>query len=128
MNLTGTYACPICGTDTPHEHSGLEIHRYREQEIEWNAFKQAEAEKLKPEQKARRDALGVERRKKLAENLAAAQNAVTRYESACHFCRDLPRGGERLKYDCGWLYGLIINRKDETASCPACSQILAAWE
>jgi hypothetical protein len=113
---TGTYECQICFRDTPHEHSGLEVHRYREEQIEWNTSRMEELQKLSIQQKAR------------AQKLAGAQAALVRYERACHFCRDLPHGGERLKFDCGWLYGLVIDRTKDTAGCPECGSILAAWE
>ena len=44
----------------------------------------------------------------------------------CDFCRGLPRGPENLKYDCGDVYGLVID--GDMVKCPSCSRVLAQWE
>lgn len=43
----GTFACPICGQDTPHQHTGEQIHRSRELDRWLNAQHEEEWEEIK---------------------------------------------------------------------------------
>lgn len=33
MTAVGTFACPICGKDAPHTHSGAEVEQHRDLEL-----------------------------------------------------------------------------------------------
>lgn len=55
-----------------------------------------------------------------------ARIAHLRTAYGCEFCAGLPRGAEKLKYDCGDKFGLVI--KDDVVTCPTCKTCLACWE
>jgi hypothetical protein len=42
----GTFACPICGEDAPHVHSGLEVVLHRDDEASWQRYREKEWEKV----------------------------------------------------------------------------------
>jgi len=57
MRFGGTYACPICFKDTPHEHTGLEVYRHHEEQLEYHKLESPAHEALRAEQKIRRGTL-----------------------------------------------------------------------
>lgn len=54
------------------------------------------------------------------------KNLKTIIQTGCKFCRGLPYGPYKLKFDCGRMYGLKI--EGERVSCPDCNRIMAHWE
>lgn len=62
------------------------------------------------------------------QELFARIRALKNNSVGCNFCKGLPQGARDLKYSHCRLYGLIIDNKADTASCPECKRVLAAWE
>ena len=125
-NPNGTYHCPICGVDAPHEHSGGEVGEWRAEEKAHYKKKQAEAGKLAEEQKQRRQVLQEQYKQEYENKLKSIQDFIAKQN--CEFCGWIPKGGHRLKHGCDWQYGFIIDKKQNAAYCPQCGGVVAEWE
>jgi hypothetical protein len=124
--LIGTFVCPICLKDTPHTHSAEEVQEYQE----YQKREYEEAEQLSKQQATNRSRFQVEAQTRRQEAFDKAKDDLENWDKKhpCPFCRDLPRGAYNLKFGCDEWLGLIVDMKNETASCPECHEILAAWE
>jgi Lar family restriction alleviation protein len=120
--LRGTMECPICGEDTPHPHTAVEISEWRSMEA-WRAAKRMQLEADQETRRAQCRQFGTRAR---VDRLNAAMLDIGRAAAACSFCVDLPRGAEKLKHGCDEQYGLLI--RGDVASCPKCGDVLAHWE
>ena len=110
---TASSHCPICFTDTPHQHSGKQVHEYREEELEWNRQLIKEYEAKLPEQAVRRKIIQDQYAKERANKIKALKNYNK--DHPCEFCRDLQHG-----FGNGEQFGLIYN--GNTIKCPKCDK------
>lgn len=131
----GTYHCPICYKATPHTHSDLEVEKYRENQIAHNTWLMEKHTELTFSQAWNRMQKQEAAKLSLIEDFERAKDALENHEikQPCDFCRDLPKGNEKLKGDCDKIYGLEVHydktgADDDWASCPVCKQIMAEWE
>lgn len=122
--LVGTMECPICGRNTPHEHSGADIGYYRQEQ-------QRRAKELiaeEQQQAAERSDARAATEKRYADELASIHAKYKRLLVDCTFCSGLPFGNNELKYSNAEMFGLIVDYDKDTATCPSCGRILAEWE
>ena len=132
MELNGTYDCPICGKDTPHEHTDFEIHTYHHrndmEEINEVAKQQlAEQAKEHAVQHGQRAARQAKVRANLEKTIKMAEIALKQFDEACTFCRSFGDGSQssRLYHGCDKEYGFTIN--GDTVTCPVCKRCVAYW-
>jgi rubrerythrin len=122
----GTYRCPICGKDTPHEHSGKEIGEYRaEEKAYWNG-RQEEARLLAEQQLKRREEDKKHRRTSYEKQVEALRTYAA--NQTCNFCGWMDLGPGNLKRGCDWRYGFLVDTKEGVANCPECGKYVAAWD
>ena len=118
--------CPICGVDTPHEHDGLTVKQYRDDELYFGKKKLAEYEAIV----ARRKAIDDKIRAALQERIDAALKSKSAYEAACPCCRIARVGDEMLKDVVGTLivydYGWEVSNGGDIVRCPECGTCL--WD
>lgn len=109
--LQGTFMCPICYEDTPHEHSGEEVHEYQSKMIK-NYQKQI----------AMREKIDSQIIKGLEKELEAAVKALAAYEKGCDFCRIFNDALIRKHVGTVYMYndyGLV--KKGSELYCPKCT-------
>jgi hypothetical protein len=123
------YDCPICGKDTPHEHSGLEIHDYRKDQMDAQAYALHQMDEVAHRQIVQYKQRGMHQDKMLAnlkKNVESAIASLKRFEESCTFCHGFGGGSHgRLYHGCDREYGFTVN--GDTVTCPQCKKCVAYW-
>lgn len=112
LEPTGTFQCPICFRDEPHEHSDADVHKYR----------QAQISKIAKQQEAR-DWPDSRILKGLQDAARGAVAQLEGYEKRCSFCRMF--NDSLIRRFCGTVYaygdfGLV--ERGNARYCPKCDQ------